>query len=83
MGENSIILGFFDLHKEGIRVVHAVHDEIVAEVPAKEAEKQVGATKIYKRIKGLNISYDASFPHKKRVLKLEKEELPSLTKDFL
>ena len=24
--------------KEGIRVVHAVHDEIVAEVPAKEAE---------------------------------------------
>ena len=38
MGENSIIRGFFDLHKEGIRVVHAVHDEIVAEVPAKEAE---------------------------------------------
>ena len=32
------IHGFFDLHKEGIRVVHAVHDEIVAEVPAKEAE---------------------------------------------
>ena len=29
---------FFDLHKEGIRVVPAVHDEIVAEVPAKEAE---------------------------------------------
>ena len=32
------VRGFFDLHKEGIRVVHAVHDEIVAEVPAKEAE---------------------------------------------
>jgi DNA polymerase I-like protein with 3'-5' exonuclease and polymerase domains len=32
------IHGFFDLHKEGIRVVHAVHDEIVAEVPAEEAE---------------------------------------------
>jgi DNA polymerase I-like protein with 3'-5' exonuclease and polymerase domains len=32
------VRGFFDLHKEGIRVVHAVHDDIVAEVPAKEAE---------------------------------------------
>ena len=32
------VRGFFDLHKEGIRVVHAVNDEIVAEVPAKEAE---------------------------------------------
>ena len=32
------VRGFFDLHKEGIRVVHAVHDEIVAEVPAKEAK---------------------------------------------
>ena len=32
------VRGFFDLHKEGIRVVHAVHDEIVAELQANEAE---------------------------------------------
>ena len=39
MGENSVVCEFFDLHKEELRVVHTVHDEIVAEVPAKEAER--------------------------------------------